>query len=101
MTVSAATIARYILSANLTPDDFAHIARAFKLARDRKAQVAAYSFRKGDKVEFVNSRNGLTIRATVVKVNVKTVTVASDFAVSQGNLRGDWKVAAAVLKLVA
>lgn len=100
--MNASQIANALLTSNLNRDDFAQIARAFKLAQNRMLSVAAVAFRKGDKVEFTNSRNGLTIRGSVVKVNAKTIDVLSDDRAKTWNLpgKGDWRVGASALRKV-
>lgn len=85
-----AAVQALLIQGTFSNDELHSLNRLIKNAYDRNVHVAAVKFRNGDKVEFLNRRNGLTIRGVVTKVNVKTVSVFSEQNVN-------WKVSPSLL----
>lgn len=80
--MNATTIAKNILETNLSRDDLNRIINAINTKNRMLAMVAQAAFSKGDKVEFVNRRNGLTVKGKVVSIMVKNIKVLSDQGVT-------------------
>jgi len=68
-------INRAIISGNFTNDQLTSIGDAVKFARAQIAQKNKYTLTVGTKVQFTNSRTGMTVVGNVRKVAIKFITV--------------------------
>jgi hypothetical protein len=79
---------------NVSTLDELRVINAALSARWKQLQrVAVVQFRPGDRVQFLNRRNGETVTGFVVKINQKSVSMRADSGVN-------WKVAGCLLKPV-
>ena len=90
--MNATQIANALVQGTFTNDELNSIVDAIKYARAKLGKQAKRSLTVGDNVQWVSSRNGLTVKGTVRKIAIKNVQVAT--------AQGIWNVPANMLEVV-
>lgn len=90
--MNATQIANALVQGTFTNDELNSIVDAIKYARAKLGKQAKRSLTVGDNVQWVSSRNGLTVKGTVRKIAIKNVQVAT--------AQGIWNVPASMLEVV-
>ena len=90
--MNATQITTALVQGTFTNDELNSIVDAIKYARAKLGKQAKRSLTVGDNVQWVSSRNGLTVKGTVRKIAIKNVQVAT--------AQGIWNVPANMLEVV-
>ena len=90
--MNATQITTALVQGTFTNDELNSIVDAIKYARAKLGKQAKRSLTVGDNVQWVSSRNGLTVKGTVRKIAIKNVQVAT--------AQGIWNVPASMLEVV-
>jgi hypothetical protein len=90
--MNAQQITNALVQGTFTNDELNSIVDAIKYARAKLGKQAKRSLTVGDNVQWVSSRNGLTVKGTVRKIAIKNVQVAT--------AQGIWNVPASMLEVV-
>lgn len=69
----------------------AEVVRIVKGESTKKAKAACAELEVGQKVSFTNTRTGVEITGSIIKINIKTISVRSDAS-------GMWRVPASMIK---
>lgn len=93
MTITVAQITAAIVSGQVDEVGIAQIVAAIKFNRAQTTKKVTAALRKGSKVQWVNSRSGVTMSGTVTKVNRKFVVIDTPV--------GGWRVPGNMLTVVA
>lgn len=90
--MNATQIANALVQGTFTNDELQSVIDAVKYARAKLGKATKRSLSVGDNVQWVSSRNGLTVKGTVRKIAIKNVQVAT--------AQGIWNVPANMLEVV-
>ena len=90
--MNATQITTALVQGTFTNDELNSIVDAIKYARAKLSKQAKRNLTVGDNVQWVSSRNGLTVKGTVRKIAIKNVQVAT--------AQGIWNVPASMLEVV-
>jgi hypothetical protein len=90
--MNAQQITNALVQGTFTNDELQSVIEAVKYARAKLGKATKRSLSVGDNVQWVSSRNGLTVKGTVRKIAIKNVQVAT--------AQGIWNVPANMLEVV-
>ena len=90
--MNAQQITNALVQGTFTNDELQSVIDAVKYARAKLGKATKRSLSVGDNVQWVSSRNGLTVKGTVRKIAIKNVQVAT--------AQGIWNVPASMLEVV-
>jgi hypothetical protein len=90
--MNAQQITNALVQGTFTNDELQSVIDAVKYARAKLGKATKRSLSVGDNVQWVSSRNGLTVKGTVRKIAIKNVQVAT--------AQGIWNVPANMLEVV-
>jgi hypothetical protein len=93
---NATSVALNIANGVYSDAEISQFVAAINEHRRRKTFVVKAAFRNGDKVEFLNRRNGLTVEGVITKICPKNIMVRQT---NGSNLT--WRVSPSLLKKVA
>lgn len=82
-----------ILTGNFSREDLQAINDAVGMAWRKSQNAVKAQFKFGDRVQFLNSRNGLTVEGQIVKINPKNIVV-----MEAGPIPRRWNVSPGLLK---
>ena len=90
--MNAQQITNALVQGTFTNEELQSVIEAVKYARAKLGKATKRSLSVGDNVQWVSSRNGLTVKGTVRKIAIKNVQVAT--------AQGIWNVPASMLEVV-
>jgi hypothetical protein len=90
--MNAQQITNALVQGTFTNEELQSVIEAVKYARAKLGKATKRSLSVGDNVQWVSSRNGLTVKGTVRKIAIKNVQVAT--------AQGIWNVPANMLEVV-
>ena len=90
--MNAQQITNALVQGTFTNEELQSVIEAVKYARAKLGKQTKRSLSVGDNVQWVSSRNGLTVKGTVRKIAIKNVQVAT--------AQGIWNVPANMLEVV-
>jgi hypothetical protein len=89
--MNAQQITTALVQGTFTNEELLSVIEAVKYARVKLGRATKRNLTVGDNVSFVNSRSGLTVKGTVLKIAIKNVRV--------NTAQGIWNVPANMLEV--